>query len=219
MIDLSDVESQYEEVKDTAAQRMDQFHSLRDSSNERLFQELVFVILSSQTDAEQAWNAAAKLEELNLLRGTEAEIVEILEQYDIQYERKKAEQIVKARNELSQPTLTNPTNELTIKERLPLENPEKARKWLVENIPGIGLKGASHFLRNTGYGEDLGIASRHTLAVLDELGLLEDASPPSNIEEYAKMEEAMRELGEELGIPAGAIDLVLWSMKTGKVFR
>lgn len=219
-MDFEDVESRYEDVEETVEQRMEEFRSLRDSPDLRLFRELVFVLLSSQTDAEQAWKASGKLEELGLLLDSSPEeILDVLERYDISYEKKKSEQIVEAREELSQPTLTNPTNELSIKGRLPLDEPEKARKWMNENLPGIGLKGASHFLRNTGYGTDLGVASRHTLAVLNDLGLMEDSSPPSDEESYLEMEKAMRELGEKLGISTGAVDLVLWSMKTGKVFR
>lgn len=219
-MNLKDVEEQYEKVGSTVEERMEEFRSLQDASNLRLFRELVFVILSSQTDAEEAWKAALKLEELDILTSTSSEdILDVLEKYDIQYEKRKSEQIVKAREELSQPTLANPTNELSIKERLPLDKPEKARDWLTENIPGIGRKGASHFLRNIGYGKDLGIASRHTLAVLSELGMIEDISPPSNKKEYSDIEVAMTQLGEDLEITAGAVDLVLWSMKTGKVFR
>lgn len=219
-MDFEDVKSRHEEVEETVEQRMEEFRSLRDSTDLRLFRELVFVILSSQTNAEQAWEASGKLEELGLLLDSSPEeILEVLERYEISYEKKKSEQIVDAREELSQPTLSNPTNELSIESRLPLEQPKKARTWLSENIPGIGLKGASHFLRNTGYGKDLGVASRHTLAVLNDLELMENSSPPNDEESYREMEEAMRELGEKLDISTGAVDLVLWSMKTGKVFR
>jgi len=34
-----------------------------------------------------------------------------------------------------------------------------------------------------------------------------------------KQEETMRELAEELGIDIQALDLVLWSMETGEVFK
>lgn len=219
-MNLEDVKTHYDEVRSDVKGRMKDFQSLKDASELRLFRELVFVILSSQTDAEEAWEAALKLEEMNLLQGGDsAEILEVLENYDIQYERNKADQIVETRKELSQPTLSNPTNELNISDRVPFKDSEKARDWLADNIPGIGMKGASHFLRNIGYGEDLGIASRHTLSMLSELGKLEDASPPSNKPDYREIEESMRELGKGIGLSAGAVDLVLWSMKTGKVFR
>ncbi len=37
-----------------------------------------------------------------------------------------------------------------------------ARDWLVENITGLGMKEASHFLRNVGY-LDLAIIDKHIL--------------------------------------------------------
>ena len=120
---------------------------------------------------------------------------------------------------LSQPTLKNPTNELKIKEKLNLEDLEKTREWLVDNIKGLSWKGASHFLRNIGYGDDFAIVSSYISKTLFKLELIEEAEIPKNKEKYLEQEEMVKNLADEVGIDIKALDLVLWSIQTGEVFK
>jgi len=136
------------------------------------------------------WKAVEQLDDLNLLlEGDKSEITKILQKNEIQYERNKAQYLIDNRKLLSQPTLKNPTNELKIKEKLNLQNLEKTRKWLVENINGLSWKGASHFLRNIGYGDDFAIVSSYISKTLFKLQLIEDAQLPKNEEEYLEQEK------------------------------
>lgn len=218
-MNLGEVRAHYKENREEIKGQLDKFESVGEATEERWFLELVFVILSSQSKAKEAWKAAQKLEELGLLiDGEEEEIEEVLDKFDISYERSKAGYVVKARKNLSQPTLKNPGKGLKLKDSIP-EDREKARKWLVDTVPGISWKGASHFLRNIGYSNDFGIASTHTLSVLSDMGLSETAKPPGSEKEYQEFEKEIRKLAEELDISLGELDLVLWSMKTGEVFK
>ncbi len=214
------VRERYEERKEDIDQRLEDFRDLRSSSNHRLFKELVFVILTSQSGAENSWQATQKLDENSLLeKGDREDIAEVLAAYDVQYERNKADYIVENREKLSQPTLTDPKRSLKLKDKIDPENLEKSRKWFAENIKGISWKGASHFLRNVGYGDEFAIISSHIVDVLNELDLLESAEQPKDGEEYLKVEEEMRKLSEELDIEIQALDLVMWSLKTGEIFK
>jgi len=216
---IEDIKSHYREREEEIENRMKDFENLRSSSKERYFLELAFVILSSQTKAKEAWKASQKLSELDLLmEGDEDDILEILEKYSISYEKSKAEYIVKARENLSQPTLADTSGKLKLKSSMP-EDPEKAREWLVEKVPGISWKGASHFLRNIGYSFDFGIASTHTLSVLSEMGKTESAKPPNSKKEYLEFEKKIREIAEKIETSPGTLDLVLWSKKTEEVFK
>lgn len=160
-----------------------------------------------------------KLDELGILsEGTEEELEEVIGKFEISYERSKSEYLVKARKNLSQPTLADTSGELKLKSSMP-EDDEKARDWLVEQVPGISWKGASHFLRNMGICFEFGIASTHSLSVLSELGKLESAKPPGSKKDYLEFEEKTEELASEVGTSPGKLDLVLWSMKTGEVFK
>ncbi len=215
-----DIKQHYEENSEEIQNRLEEFNSLRDSNDYRLFMELCFVILTSQSSAKNAWKAVEHLDEKNLLlEGDKPDIARVLKQNEIQYEENKSTYLVENREFLSQPTLKNPTNELKIKEKLNLNNLEKTREWLVDNIKGLSWKGASHFLRNIGYGDDFAIVSSYISKTLFKLELIEDAELPENKEKYLEHEEKVRELAEEVGINIQALDLVLWSMETGEVFK
>lgn len=215
-----DIRQHYAENKEEIQDRLDEFREIRESNDYRLFMELCFVILTSQSSAKNAWKAIEKLDNENLLlEGDKSEIAGILKQNEIQYEENKAEYLVENRKILSQPTLKNPTNELKIKEKLNLDNLEKSREWLVDNIKGLSWKGASHFLRNIGYGNDFAIVSSYISKTLFKLELIEEAELPKDKETYLEHEEKVRQLAEEVGISIQALDLVLWSMETGEIFK
>jgi N-glycosylase/DNA lyase len=215
-----DLRQHYEENKEEIQDRLDEFREIRESNDYRLFMELCFVILTSQSSAKNAWKAVQKLDNENLLiEGNKSEIERILKEKEIQYEKNKAGYIVDNRQLLSQPTLKNPTNELKIKEKLSLEDLEKTREWLVDNIKGLSWKGASHFLRNIGYGDDFAIVSSYISKTLFKLELIEEAEIPKNKEKYLEQEEIVKNLADEVGIDIKALDLVLWSIQTGEVFK
>lgn len=215
-----EVRKQYENVKKDVKARIRSFRDLRDAGEERVFQELVFVILTSQTEAEKAWSAAERLRKENLLiDGSEPEIKTVLESEDIQYPENKARYIKENRRELNQPTLSDPEKGLKLKEKISDRDPEKAREWLVDNVRGLSWKGASHFMRNTGRGKEFAIISSHIVGKMHQLGLIDDLEMPSGKEEYLEYEKLLEEFSEDIGIPLEELDLVLWSMETGEVFK
>lgn len=215
-----EVRGQYLEKKEEIKERIQDFKKLQDADEERIFQELIFVILTSQTEAEKAWEAAQYLEnEGLLLEGTAAEIEETLADNGVQYEKDKAKYIVENRRSLSQPTLRNPEKSLKLKSQIEGKEPEKVREWLVKSIKGLSWKGASHFLRNIGYGENFAIISGHIVRKMHQLGLIDEPELPENKEEYLKYEEALRKFSKEVDIPLEELDLVLWSMETEEIFK
>lgn len=216
----NEIESEYRERREEIEARLEQFNALRDASDERLFKELVFVILTSQSRAEKAWDAVEQLEEEDLLLdGSLDQIEEVLADHGIQYERSKAGYIVSNRKNLSQPTLEDPTASLKLSNRIKPDDLESTRAWLVENLAGVSWKGASHFLRNIGYGDEFAIVSGYIARTLFELGLRDSADPPTTEQEYLEAENSVQDLSEELGIGIQELDLLLWAMQTGEVFK
>lgn len=212
--------SEYRERETEISSRLEQFELLRDASDTRLFKELVFVILTSQSGAENAWDATEELESRGLLQdGSRKEIEHVLADHDIQYERNKADYIVSNRNALSQPTLNDPTVSLKLSDRIDPDDLESTREQLVEELKGVSWKGASHFLRNVGHGNSFAIVSGYISKALFQLDLQESVEPPKNREDYFEAEEKVQELAGELGIDVQALDLVLWAMQTGEVFK
>ena len=218
-MEFEDIKQHYLEQKDVIDQRLEDFSKLRDASEYRLFKELVFVILTSQTSAKKSWEAAEQLDSEDLLlNGDKESIAKVLGENEVQYEENKASYIIDNRSKLSQPTLQDPTNELKISYKIDESNLDKTRHWMVENLKGVGWKAASHFLRNVGY-SDLAIVSGYITEDLHELGLSDSSAQPGNEEEYLEAEQQMKKLSEELEISLEALDLVLWSMETGEVFK
>ncbi|MFB6242233.1 MAG: hypothetical protein ABEJ36_05555 [Candidatus Nanosalina sp.] len=216
----SDILEHYRKRRDKIESRLQEFREFRDADEKRKFLELTFVILTSRTDAEKSWEAALELEEKGkLLAGEPDEVRSILEEKGVQYADDKSKYIAENREMLSQPTLSNPEKRLKISSRIDPEDLESSRRWLAENVSGIGWKGASHFLRNIGYGDNFAIISGHILDAMVQLGLSETSEPPSSRDEYLEKEKRLREFAEDTGIDIKALDLVFWSMKTGQVFK
>lgn len=209
----------YEKNRSEIESRLEDFENLCEASERRLFQELSFVIFSSQSSAENSWSAAERIGKNGLIEKSKSEISEILAQEEVQFEDRKADYIIKNRNLLSQPTFDNPSTDLKIKSRIKPENLDKTRDWLSENISGLSWKGASHFLRNIGYGNNFAILSQHTLSVLAGLEVIKSLEPPKNKEEYMKIEKEVQSFSKEAGIDIKALDLVLWSMRTDNIFK
>lgn len=218
-MEAKQVKEHYRENKKEIKERIAEFKDLRNADDERIFQELVYVILTSQSDAEKAWEAAKKLRKRDLLlEGSIDEIAEVLQESGIRYEDEKARYIVENRKALSQPTLEDPGSGLKIADKIE-GNPEKVRKWLAENIKGISWKGSSHFLRNIGRGKDFAIISSHIIGKMHELGLLQEAEMPSGRKDYLKYESKLKRFSEKIDVPLEELDLVLWSMETDEVFK
>ncbi|NMJ77249.1 hypothetical protein GLU64_02470 [Nanohaloarchaea archaeon] len=213
------IKQHYKENRKEVENRLEEFSDLRGSSDKRKFNELVFVILTSQTEAQKAWEASKKLVEQNISEEKTSEIADLLERCEVSYPESKAEYIKENKSMLSQPTLTNPKHALKINSRIDEEDLEKTRRWFAENIKGISWKGSSHFLRNIGYGNGFAIISSHIPSQMYELGLTEDPDLPEEYREYVEQEQKLREFSEDIGIDIKALDLVLWSMRTGEIFK
>lgn len=213
------VKNHYRDNREEIGSRLKEFRGLREAIDERLFQELSFVIFSSQSSAKNSWKAAQRLGEKGLLEKDRDTIAQVLRHEEIQYEERKADYIISNRKKLSQPSFNDPSTDLKLRQQIRPKNLEKSRKWLAENIKGLSWKGASHFLRNTGYGKDFAILSSHTVSVLFDLEVIRASEPPKNAEEYLEMERKVQEFSREIDIDIQALDLVLWSMRTGEVFK
>jgi len=88
----------------------------------------------------------------------------------------------------------------------------------VQNVKGFGYKEASHFLRNIGY-RGLAILDGHIIHSLHQLKVLRTDERPKSRKEYLAMEEKMKKFADKTGIDLDELDLLFWSMRTGKVLK
>jgi len=95
---------------------------------------------------------------------------------------------------------------------------QRTRKVLIKMVNGMGMKLASHFMRNVGM-SGLAILDVHVIDGLKKRGVIDiDKLGPSQAE-YLKIEEKMKGYAKEVGITLDELDLLLWSQKTGYVFK
>jgi len=183
-------------------------------ADERLFEELCFCIVAIQSKARASAAAVSALRETELLwSGEVAEIATFL-RHRTRFHNHKAAYIVRARDRLF------PEGRGEIAKTLDSFSSSKdARNWLVREIHGLGLKEASHFLRNTGRGEDLAILDRHILRNLIRHGVVRHMPRTLTARRYLDIEARTERFSNEIGIPMSALDLLFWSRETGEIFK
>ncbi|MCQ4343725.1 MAG: N-glycosylase/DNA lyase [Sulfolobales archaeon] len=92
-----------------------------------------------------------------------------------------------------------------------------AREVLANEIYGIGMKEASHFLRNVGY-FDLAIVDKHVMRFSINSGLVRPFKTLTR-SRYLEIERKLKDLAHQLGMPVGILDLFIWHIETGTVLK
>jgi N-glycosylase/DNA lyase len=204
----------YAAIRDTIESRFREFQRVWETgSEEDIFAELVFCILTPQSRAKSCGVALRNLLEKELLFG--GDIRRIASELNIvRFKNKKARYIVEARR------LFSANGKLSVKARLcELGDSLRARQWLVRNVKGLGEKEASHFLRNIGWGEHLAILDRHILKNLHLLGIIDKVENNLSGRRYPEIENRMKRFAESIAIPLSHLDFVLWYKETGEVLK
>ena len=193
---------------------MQEFEELWEKgTDENIFEELSFCILTPQSKARVCFNAIDRLKDTGLLfRGSDKEIAEKIN--DVRFKNKKAAYLVKARNFFSKDGKVSMKSALT-----QFKNIHECREWLVKNIRGLGYKEASHFLRNIGFGEKIAILDRHVLRNLKSLRVIREIPESLSRAKYLDIEKKMMSFSVQIGIPLSHLDLVLWYKETGEILK
>ena len=107
-----------------------------------------------------------------------------------------------------------------IKERINTMPANQLREWLASKngVKGFGPKESAHFLRNIGF-KGYAILDKHILNSLIEFGVVDEIKMPLNRDRYLGIEGKMKVFSNEIGIPMDELDLLFWSIETGKVFK
>ncbi|MEK6888053.1 MAG: N-glycosylase/DNA lyase [Candidatus Aenigmatarchaeota archaeon] len=203
----------YEQKRGAIEKRLQEFRQVYNQPDEVIFEELCFCLLTPQTKAKSAAKVIEKLKEKNLLlTGSAEEIKKWMA--PIRFNNNKSQYIVEARKLL----MENGT--LEIKKHID-DAPDifAARNWLVKNIKGYGLKEASHFLRNIGFGDDIAILDRHILKNMVKYGVISEVPASLTEKKYLEIEKKLIEFSKNNGIPPAHLDLVWWSEETGEIFK
>ncbi len=210
---LDTLRSLYQERKDAIQMRLQEFRQVMEWSDEDVFAELAFCLLTPQSSARVCWDAVTSLKQQTLLlKGNPADFEHHLSQ--VRFGETKARYIVEARNKFTK------DGRIQLKPQIQsFYNPFELREWLVENVKGLGYKEASHFLRNIGLGEGFAILDRHILRNLAGLGVIPEIPVSITKKRYLEIEERLRRFAAEIGIPMADLDLLFWSKETGWIFK
>ena len=201
-------------------------------TEEDIFSEMAFCLLTPQSKAKICWKAILKLKEKDLLLKGAPEQVE-QELSGVRFKERKSTFVVTARKffpvrplikQFNPPHLTSPArgeeyNAGIFADAQNGNNIYKCREWLVANVKGYGYKEASHFLRNIGFGENLTILDRHILKNLHLLKVIEDIPQSLTKTKYMQIEKAMKDFAIQIEIPIAHLDIVFWSKESGEIFK
>ncbi len=182
------------------------------NTNERIFEELVFCILTANTSAAMGMKAVDALRE-GLIRVNVEEMQRKLKKCGYRFHNVRAKYIVEARENFKKRHGFNFTEILDSE-----KNVEKLRDFFVGEVKGLGYKEASHFLRNIGiFG--FAILDKHILGTLNERGVIDTLPKCLNRKRYLEIEKKFTAFSKKLKIDINHLDLALWSMKTENVMK
>jgi N-glycosylase/DNA lyase len=202
---LEDLKRNYAICKDAIRMRLSEFAAVPPS---KYFYELIYCLLTPQSSAVHADRVVAQLRitGFHIQEIDPAPFLRVKENY-IRFHHTKARYLVLLKSQfpiiadkLSKPV---PASEL--------------RDWLDENVLGLGLKEASHFLRNIGKNDGLTILDRHILRTLKRLKVIREIPDSLSRKKYLHIEEQFIKFSTRVGIPVDELDLLFWSTETGEI--
>jgi len=200
---LSELKEEYKKRKKEIQRRLKEFSRKRHSSRGDLFLELCYCLCTPLSKAEKVYERINKDSEDLLSKAGQAKVASFL-RGTCRFHRNKSKYIVDSRAFIQCMKLPS--------------DPMEAREYLVRNVKGLGYKEASHFLRNIGY-RGLAILDGHIIHSLHQLKVLKTDERPKSRKEYLAMEEKMKKFANKVGIDLDELDLLFWSMRTGKVLK
>jgi len=193
------------EVGAVVDERLRLFEAVGESVVSCLFRELCFCLTTANCSAESCLVVEGVLKDDFLLLPLD-ELVGRLRGLGYRFPNKRAEYIVEARGWIHR-----------LEGVLSWGDSAAVRDWLVDNIRGLGLKEASHFMRNVGF-FDVAIVDYHIIDLLVRYGLVERPRSLTR-KKYLMVEGVLREVADKAGMSLGELDLYLWYMGTGKVLK
>ena len=194
------------DIKQIVDSRIKEFEAFSEKDNNELFKELCFCLLTANFSAKGGIKIQKQIDDGFLFLSEKILSSELLK-LGHRFPNTRANYIVEARKyKDSLRILLNS-----------FENEHKIREWLVKNIKGLGMKEASHFLRNIGY-KNISIIDFHIVDLLVKSGLIE--RPKSlTLKKYLEIENILKKIAEKTQIPLGELDLYLWYSETGEILK
>lgn len=211
---MTDLNTVYMSIKEKIDNRLAEFRTVFENGSDKdIFKEMCFCVFTPQNKAQKAWQSVCYLDEKEYLENGSLDIVSAaLRDQGVRFHNNKASYMLKNRRAFY-PCTKNRISSI-MEENKSLFN---TRNFLARTVAGWGLKEASHFLRNIGFGKSICILDRHILRRLMVYEVIETTNlVPKN---YFEIEQKMIRFAESEGIPVDAFDFVLWYQEKNEIFK
>ena len=194
------------DLKNQVDSRIREFRKIGTGSDDEIFKELCFCILTANYTAEGGIRIQKEIGD-GFLTLNEKELAKKLKALGHRFPNARAKYIFGARKHKDD-----------LIEIIKSKSGEKEiREWLVKNIKGLGYKEASHFLRNIGF-ENLAIVDFHIVDILTRYDVIKKPKTLTR-KKYLEIENILKEIAKKLDITPAELDLYLWCAETGKVLK
>jgi len=193
------------DVSSIVNQRILEFKNINKKSNDELFSEMCFCILTANFSAEKTIRIQNEIGEC-FFTDSKDELSKKLKDYGHRFPNARAEYI-------SESTKCKDKLNKIVK----FHDKKALREWIVNNVKGLGYKEVSHFLRNIGF-NDYAIIDFHIIDILVDNKLIEKPKTLTK-KKYLEMEDLLRKLAKETNLTLAELDLYLWYMETGKILK
>lgn len=212
---FQEIQGKYFEIKPQIEKRLEEYKNIWEKgSNEDIHAELCFCILTPQSKARNAWKAITEMRKNGILfKGSAEELSKYLN--IVRFKNNKAKYLVEIREKMSDENGKIKTKDFFSS----FLSVEEKREWIVENIKGMGYKEAGHFLRNIGFGSNIAILDRHILKNLVKLEIINEIPKTLTKKKYLEIEDKMKKYCKVVEIPMDHIDLFLWYLEAGEIFK
>jgi len=193
------------EIGKTINNRIAEFKNFDTGSNDGLFKEACFCLLTANFNAEKSIKIQNEIGDC-FISDSEKIISQKLKNYGHRFPNARASYISKFKDCKEQlKKIINHHDRLAI------------RDWFVKNVKGLGYKEASHFLRNIGF-DDYAIIDFHIIDILVKNKLIKRPKTLTK-NKYFEIENLLRKIAKKTGLTLAELDLYLWYMETGKVLK
>ena len=205
--------AKYARSRHAIAARLSHFEQVGKKGGRALFEELCFCLLTPQSKARSCDAAISELKEKKLLfSGNAAAIAKVLST-KTRFHNNKARYLVEAWKKFE-------TDNFALLAHTTFSGSERnAREYFLQEVKGLGLKEASHYLRNVGRGSTLAILDRHILKNLVKCGAIGKVPASLTEKRYLQIEKDMEKFCTRTGIPLAHLDLLFWAEETGEIFK
>lgn len=214
---LSGLHQLYTTILPEIRAKREEFAAVGRSGDRAVLKMLTACLCTPQSSAQSAVRALARLyRDDGILPLDREATARILGECGVRFKHGKTESILRARERFSGGGLVG-----WIAAGVAAEGERGFRDRLAREIRGLGMKEASHFLRNIGYGFETAILDRHVLRSLAELcppcGLPFDLPDTLTVSRYRDTEQLMTRFADAAGIPLIDLDFVLWYRVRGGI--